>query len=84
MKTLTWTKRMGIGTGIALASIFAVPNVAGAASTTTCYTGLYAAHRFAQYRAAAVAAEPRRGADGRGDHHRQRLVDAALHRSRHR
>ena len=37
MKTLTWTKRMGIGTGIALASIFAVPNVVGAASTT-CYT----------------------------------------------
>ena len=37
MKTLTWTKRMGIGTGIALASIFAVPSVVGAASTT-CYT----------------------------------------------
>lgn len=37
MKTLTWTKRMGIGTGIALASIFAVPTVGGAASTT-CYT----------------------------------------------
>jgi len=38
MKTLTWTKRMGIGTGIALASVFVVPTVAGAASTT-CYTG---------------------------------------------
>ena len=37
MKTLTWTKRMGIGTGIALASIFAVPTAVGAASTT-CYT----------------------------------------------
>ena len=38
MKTLTWTRRIGIGTGIALASMFAVPTVAGAASTT-CYTG---------------------------------------------
>ena len=38
MKTLTWTKRIGIGTGIALASMFAVPTVVGAASTT-CYTG---------------------------------------------
>jgi len=38
MKTLTWTKRIGIGTGIALASMFAVPTVAGAANTT-CYTG---------------------------------------------
>ena len=37
MKTLTWTKRMGIGTGIALALIFAVPTAVGAASTT-CYT----------------------------------------------
>ena len=37
MKTLTWTQRICIGSGLALASMFAVPAVAGAAST--CYTG---------------------------------------------
>jgi hypothetical protein len=37
MKTLTWTQRICIGSGLALASMFAVPAVAGA--DTTCYTG---------------------------------------------
>ena len=37
MKTLTWTQRICIGSGLALASMFAVPAVAGADST--CYTG---------------------------------------------
>jgi len=36
MKTLTWTQRICIGSGLALASMFAVPAVAGAAP---CYTG---------------------------------------------
>jgi len=35
MKTLTWTQRICIGSGLALASVFAVPAVAGA---STCYT----------------------------------------------
>jgi hypothetical protein len=37
MKTLKWTQRICIGSGLALASMFAVPAVAGADST--CYTG---------------------------------------------
>jgi hypothetical protein len=37
MKTLTWTQRICIGSGLALTSLFAVPAVAGA--DTTCYTG---------------------------------------------
>jgi hypothetical protein len=37
MKKLTWTQRICIGSGFALASMFAVPAVAGADST--CYTG---------------------------------------------
>jgi hypothetical protein len=37
MKKSTWTQRICIGSGLALASMFAVPAVAGAAST--CYTG---------------------------------------------
>ncbi len=38
MKTMKWTQRICIGSSIALASIFAVPAVAGAADTS-CYTG---------------------------------------------
>ena len=38
MKTLTWTQRICIGSGLALASMFAVPAVAGA-DATGCYTG---------------------------------------------
>ncbi len=37
MKTMTWTQRIGIASGLALASMFAVPAVAGAADST-CYT----------------------------------------------
>ena len=37
MKTITWGQRICIGSSIALASLFAVPAVAGA--DTTCYTG---------------------------------------------
>ena len=36
MKTMKWTQRICIGTGLAVASMFAVPTVAGA--DTTCYT----------------------------------------------
>ncbi len=38
MTKLTWTRRMCIASGIAIASLCATPAVAGAA-TTTCYTG---------------------------------------------
>ena len=37
MTTLKWTQRICIGTGLAAVSLFAVPTVAGATSTT-CYT----------------------------------------------
>jgi hypothetical protein len=37
MKTMKWTQRICIGTGLAVASMFAVPTVAGA--DATCYTG---------------------------------------------
>jgi len=37
MKTLKWTQRICIGSSIAVASLFAVPAIAGA--DTTCYTG---------------------------------------------
>jgi hypothetical protein len=36
MKTLKWTQRICIGSSIAVASLFAVPAIAGA---DTCYTG---------------------------------------------
>jgi hypothetical protein len=38
MKSISTTRRICIASGLALASLFAVPAVAGAA-TTTCYTG---------------------------------------------
>ena len=38
MKTMKWTQRIVIGTGLAVASMFAVPTVAGAADST-CYVG---------------------------------------------
>jgi len=38
MTTIRWAQRICIGSSIALASIFAVPAMAGAADTT-CYTG---------------------------------------------
>jgi hypothetical protein len=37
MKTMKWTQRICIGAGLAVASMIAVPTVAGADST--CYTG---------------------------------------------
>jgi len=37
MKTMKWTQRICIGSSIAVASLFAVPAVAGA--DPTCYTG---------------------------------------------
>jgi hypothetical protein len=37
MKSLHWTKRIGIGATVAAASLFVVPGVA--AADTTCYTG---------------------------------------------
>lgn len=37
MKTLKWTQRIAIGSSLAVASLFAVPAMAGA--DTTCYTG---------------------------------------------
>ena len=41
MKTMKLTQRICIGSGLALASLFAVPAVAGATTTTDpgCYTG---------------------------------------------
>ena len=41
MKTTKWTQRICIGSSIAMASLFAVPAVAGA--DPTCYTGCTAA-----------------------------------------
>jgi LPXTG-motif cell wall-anchored protein len=38
MKTMKWTQRILIGTGLAVTSLFAVPTVAGAVGTT-CYVG---------------------------------------------
>jgi hypothetical protein len=38
MKTMKWTQRICIGSGLALTSLFVVPTVAGAADTG-CYTG---------------------------------------------
>lgn len=37
MKTMKWTQHICLATGIALASLVAVPSIAGA--DTTCYTG---------------------------------------------
>jgi len=37
MKTMKWTQRICLATGIAVASLAAVPSMAGA--DTTCYTG---------------------------------------------
>ncbi len=40
MKTMKWTQRICIGSGLALASVFSIPMVAGAATPDpTCYTG---------------------------------------------
>jgi hypothetical protein len=39
MNTTRWTQRICIGTGLALASVFAVPAVASAAANPGCYTG---------------------------------------------
>lgn len=38
MKTMKWTQRICIGTGLAAVSLFAVPMAAGA-TATNCYTG---------------------------------------------
>ena len=37
MKTLTWTQRICIGSGLALASIFAVPAVTAGTAGAACY-----------------------------------------------
>ena len=38
MKTMKWTQRICIGTGLAAVSLFAVPTAVGA-TATSCYTG---------------------------------------------
>jgi len=38
MKTMKWTQRICIGTGLAAVSLFAVPTAVGA-TATNCYTG---------------------------------------------